>query len=104
MKAVIDKILKEEEQARKNIDSARAKATEMIDEANKEAKKRSEDVLLGAANLAKQKKEQAEKEFLAEKNKLIQRTKEEAVALRQQKEKNVSEITEKVFSEIISIK
>ncbi len=104
MKAIIDKIIKEEEQARQNIDSAKAKATEIINEANKEAKRRSEEIISSADSIAKDKKQQTEKTFVEEKNKIIEKTKEEAIKLRQQKEKNMSDIADKVFAEIISVK
>jgi len=104
VKAIIDKIIKEEEQARQNIDSAKAKATEIINEANKEAKRRSEEIISSADSIAKDKKQQTEKTFVEEKNKIIEKTKEEAIKLRQQKEKNMSDIADKVFAEIISVK
>jgi F0F1-type ATP synthase membrane subunit b/b' len=104
MKAIIDKILKEEEGARKNLDSARAKASEIINSAHAEAKRQSDELILEAENLAKEKKEQAEEESIAEKKKIIDDAKDKALQFRQQREKNIPETSKRIFSEIIDIK
>jgi F0F1-type ATP synthase membrane subunit b/b' len=103
MKDVIERILKEEDAARKRIEEAEVQAEEMVAKAGKEASLFTDDMIAKAADYARRKKDEYEHQFLGEKDRILQRIKQEAASLRKNKEKNIEPIAKRVFSQIITI-
>jgi len=103
MKDVIERILKEEEAARKRVDEAETRAEDIIAGAKKEASAFTEEMTEKAADYAGRKKDEYEHQFLVEKEKLLQQAGEEAAASRKDKEKSMDSISKSVFLRITTI-
>lgn len=103
MKEVIEQILKTEESARNRVEAAEAEAEDIVAKAKKEASVFIEEMTEKAADYAKRKKDEYEHQFLTEKDDILRQTKEQAVALRKKKEKNIDPIANSIFSQITSI-
>ena len=103
MKEVVDKILKEEEQARKRIEKARLEAQDIISRAQKESRDITEEEIIRLNLLNDEKIKNFEKEFIAEKEKIIKEIQAELSAKRQARDKDIPEIAQRIFSRIIAI-
>lgn len=103
MKEIVEKIINEEQLAAKAVETAKAKAQDIISNANKEKEEIIQNTVLKATQLALEKKNKAIEEFMAEKEKLITETKIQTASHREKIEKNIPEIAKKVFEEIIRI-
>ena len=103
MKDVVEKILREEERASKIFQSAKEEADRIV----KEAKKEKEDIISRAISQAEdsghKEKQDSEKRFMSEKEKALRDVKTETLAIREKNDKDISEISKKVFSRIMTI-
>lgn len=104
MREIVEEILKEEEQARQRVEKARKDAENIILAARKDTNDFLDKAALELAELVRQRKEEAEKNFLREKEIALARTREESVTLRKEKEKTLTAISHRVFSRLIDIK
>lgn len=104
MKDVIEKILKEEERANKILQDAKEEAERIVKDAKAEKQTIINQSIIEAENFSQKQKEGSEKKFIAEKEKAIKEAKTEILAIRDKKDKDISEISKKVFSQIITIK
>ncbi len=102
MKEIINEILKEEESARKVIEKTKIEAERIITEAENQARAYLEKAQAELKHFLSQKEETAEKQFLAEKEKLLKETEEENIRLRKSWEKDIPAIARKLFSQLIS--
>lgn len=101
MKEIVNEILKEEDAARKIIEKAKAEAESIITNARNEAKQYLETAHSDLKIFLAQKLENAEKELLAEKEKIIKKTEEENVNLRKSRGKDIPAIAKEIFSQVI---
>ena len=103
MKEVVQRVLKEEECARVSLEKARGEANGII----VKAKKDSEALVVETVNQVKesiaQRITESAQEFLAEKENVLAASKQQAAALRKAREKDIPDISRKVFLEIINI-
>jgi vacuolar-type H+-ATPase subunit H len=103
MKEIVDRILKEEEEARKAIERARSQAQETIRQAEAKARALLEDAHTQAQTLAQERKNQAAQEFLRQKQDALRSTETEISSRRQAKEKDIPAVAHRVFLKVISI-
>jgi vacuolar-type H+-ATPase subunit H len=103
MKEVVDKILKEEEQARKRIENARQEGQDIILKSQKESQGIIEQDIAQLNDSIEKKRQDLQKEFIAEKEKIIKETQEQVSAKREVKNKDIPEIAQRIFSRIIAI-
>jgi len=103
MKEVVDKILKEEEQARKLIEKTRLEVQDIISNAQKDSQDIVEQDIIQLNALIEGKRKDLEKEFISEKEKILRETQEELSAKRESRNKDIPGITQKIFSRIIKI-
>jgi vacuolar-type H+-ATPase subunit H len=104
MKETVDKILKQEEEARQNIEKARQESQDLTRKAQKEADSLIEDALTSSQEAVQARKEEAEKGFILEKEKELKATLDNISAKRLVKEKDIALLSQKVFQGIIQIK
>ena len=103
MKEIVENILREEEQAKKRLETARLEAERNILQAQKEAQGIPEAVTRQTRELTRQKKDELEKEYLCEKVRALAGAKEEAASLREKREQGNLETARKIFFQIINI-
>jgi len=103
MKDAIEKILREEERASKILQDAKEEADRII----KDAKKEKENIINRSAteadDLSYKAKQESEKRFMAEKETVLAEVRKETLAIKEKKDKGVSEVSKKVFSRVITI-
>ncbi len=104
MKEIVDKILKQEKEAREKIDSARKEAENIILKAKKEAQQftqQSEQKLRQEIETAKN---DSFVQYLAQKEKILKETQEFVQFQFQKSVKNIPDTAQKFFNQIIEIK
>jgi vacuolar-type H+-ATPase subunit H len=104
MKETVDKILKQEEEARHKIEHARQESQDLVRKAQKEADSLVQDALTSSRGVIQARKEEADKGFIREKEKELKTTLAEISAKRLVKEKDIAVLGQKVFQKIIEIK
>ena len=104
MKDVIEKILREEERASKILQDAKEESERIAREVRKEKESIVTQAIADADDFSHKQKESSEKRFISEKEKTLQEAKKETSAIREKKDKDISEISKKVFYQIIAIK
>ncbi len=104
MKETVDKILKQEDQARQRIEQARQESQDLIRKAQKEAASLIEDSFSNSHNLAQARKEEADRGFILEKEKELKTALDNISAKRLEKEKDITQLSQKVFQRITQIK
>jgi vacuolar-type H+-ATPase subunit H len=103
MKEIVDRILKEEELARKKIQNARDESEGIIRKAEKESQEMIEKSVSDSNESFERKKELTRNEFVLEKEKQLKDIREKLAALRKEKEKDIPSLAQKIFSRIILI-
>lgn len=86
------------------MERAQNQAQNIILKAKEEAAALIQDAINKAHDLAESKKEEAEKNLLAQKEKILTETKDGIALSRDSREKDIPEIARKIFSQIITIK
>ncbi len=104
MKETVDKILKQEEESRKRIEQARQESQDLIRKAQDESAGLIENVLTSSHGVAQARKEEADKGFILEKEKELKLALDKISAKRLEKEKDITQLSRKIFLEIIQIK
>jgi len=104
MKDVVEKILREEERASKILQDAKEESERIARDAKKEKGNIVNRAITEANDFSHKQKEASEKRFMSEKEKVLQEAKKEALAIREKKDKYISEISKKVFYQMIAIK
>jgi len=104
MKEIVDRILEEEKSARARIEQAQSQADAIILNAQEESRSLIEDAIKNAQTSASQKKEQCENVFVADKDKILKETKDNALFSRGNREKDIPDMAHRVFSRVITIK
>lgn len=103
MKEVVDRILQEEELARKRIGKADNDGKSMVSQAAEEARKIIKDALTQADLASQAKKEQAAKSFALEKEKALKQASEQIFGRIESKSKDIPAIAGKFFARIINL-
>ncbi len=103
MKEVVDKILKEEEQARKRIEKARLEGQDIVLKAQKDSQNIIEEALTQVNALVEKRKKESWEEFVSRKEKVLRDIREQLSAQRQAKNKDIPGIAQKIFSRVIEI-
>ena len=104
MKDVVEKILKEEEKASKILQDAKEAADCIVKDAKKEKENIIDKAIKEADDFCHKEKEAAEKRFMTEKENTLKEVGIETLAIRERKNKDISQISKNVFSRIITIK
>jgi vacuolar-type H+-ATPase subunit H len=104
MKETVDRILKEEESARTRIENAQFEADSIILKAREESKSLTEDMIYKASSRADLKKEEEERRFLSEKERILKEAREDAAIMRKEKEGDIPRIAEEIFLDITNTK
>ena len=104
MKDAIEKILKEEERAGKILQDAKEEAERIVRDAKKEKETIVSRTIIEADDFSNKEKEKSEKIFMSEKENVLKEVRKETLAIKERKDKDISEISKKVFSRIITIK
>ena len=103
MKDAIEKILKEEERAGKILQDAKEEAERIARDAKKEKENIIDRTAIEADDSSHKEKEKSEKRFMSEKENVLKAVKEETLAIKERKDKDISEVSKKIFSRIITI-
>jgi len=103
MKEIVDEVLQEEENARRLVEQAKNHAQEALLKAKNEAQEFRNQKMLELKDSIRREKEQAERSFIAEKEKILQEARDAGACLRTKKEKDIPEIAKNIFSQIIAI-
>ncbi|MCK9594933.1 MAG: hypothetical protein PHH68_04335 [Candidatus Omnitrophica bacterium] len=101
MKEIVDRILQEEELARKRIEKADSEGKSMIAQAADESRKVIKDAISQADISAKGRKEEAYKVFIAEKEKALGQTREQISGKIEARSKDIPAIAERLFRRIV---
>ena len=101
MKEVVDRILQEEELARKRIEKADSDGKLMVSRAGEEARRIVKEALTQADLASQAKKEQAAKAFALEKEKALKQASEQISGRIESKSKDIPAIAGKFFAGII---
>lgn len=104
MKDIVEKILREEERASKILQDAKEESERIAREIKKNKENIITQAIVEAEALEAKQKEASLKSFMSEKEKILQEAKKETLAIREKKDKDISEISKKVFYQIIAIK
>lgn len=104
MQEIVEIILKEESDARKKIEQAQEEAEDILMSARQEAKKAGEEILKSARETAAEKLSTAQDKCKSDREEILEKTKNEAIAWRTEHDKKADELVQKVFREIITIK
>jgi len=104
MKDVVEKILKEEERASKILQAAKEESERIVREAKKEKENIVTQAIAEADDSSYEQKDASAKRFMSEKEKILQETRKEILAIKEKKGKDLSEISKKVFYQIVTIK
>jgi len=104
MKETVDKILKQEDEARQKIEHARQESQDMIRKAQEQAASLIESSMASSQGAAQARKEEADKGFSLEKEKELKATLDNISVKRLDKEKDIAQLSRKIFQEIIQIK
>ncbi|MCX5708578.1 MAG: hypothetical protein NTY14_06380 [Candidatus Omnitrophica bacterium] len=104
MKETVDKILKQEEEARQRIEHSRQESQDLIRKAQMESASLIENSITSSQGAAQSRKEEANKGFILEKEKELKATLNNISAKRLEKEKDIPQLSRKIFQEIIQIK
>lgn len=104
MKDIVTRILKEEADASKAVQEAKEQAEAIIIDAKKEKEGIIEKIVLETNSFANLQKQEAEKRFVSEKDKVLKEAKKDVLSVKEKKDKDILDISRRVFSNIISIK
>ena len=103
MKEIVDRILKEEELARKKIQNGREEGENLIRKAEKDSQDMIEKSVSDFNESFESKKELTQNELVLEKEKQLKQVREKLAALRKEKEKDIPSLAQKIFSQIIRV-
>jgi vacuolar-type H+-ATPase subunit H len=101
MKEIVDRILQEEELARKKIENADKEGKSMVSQAAEESRKILKDAINQADLSAQGKKEEAYKAFIAEKEKVLKQTREQIFGKIEARNKDIPAIAGRLFAKVI---
>ena len=104
MREIVDRILQEEQSARSRLERAQNQSQDIVLKAKEEALLLTQEAVNKARDLAKKNKEETQKNFLAEKEKILKEAKEGAALLISHREKDIVNIAGDIFKRIITIK
>lgn len=104
MKETVDRILQEEEKARKKIKQAQLQAETIVLSAQDRSRDLIEKAVHAAEKEAAEKKEESERKFLTNKEKILKEILEKSSLSRAGKEKDIIKKAHDVFSGVITIK
>jgi vacuolar-type H+-ATPase subunit H len=104
MREIVDRILQEEQSARSRVERAQAQSQDIVLKAKEEANSLIKDAVNKAKELSRYNEEKAEKNFLAEKDRVLKEAKDGAALSRSRRDKDIAKIAAGIFSEIITIK
>ena len=104
MREIVDRILQEEQSARSRVERAQNQSRDIILKAKEEAASLIQDAVDKAGDLAQNNKEEAQMNFLAEKERIIEEAKDGAALSRGRREKDIPKIAGDIFSKTITIK
>lgn len=102
MKETVERILNAEEMARQKIEQARQESSDIVRKAKQEAGELIERTLGAAGVVAQARQDEADKEFIREKEKELKIILDKISAKRV--EKNIPAVSQRIFQEIIQIK
>ncbi|MDD5347583.1 MAG: ATP synthase F0 subunit B [Candidatus Omnitrophica bacterium] len=103
MKEIVDKILREEEEARKRIEAARKQSQEALRAANDQAQFLVEKAVADAQAEAEARKQEAQRQFAAEKEKALKETQDGVASRRDEKARDIPALAHKFFLSITHI-
>jgi len=104
MREIVDRILHEEQSARSAIEQAQERSRNIVLKAKEESASIIQEAVNKAEELVRDNKEQSERNFLADKERIIREAKESAGSSRSGREKDIPGIAREIFRKIITIK
>ncbi len=104
MREIVDRILQEEKSARSKVERAQNQSEGIVLKAKEEANSLIQDAADKAEALAEDNKIDAQKNFLAEKERILKEALDAASLSRSRREKDIPKIAGDIFSKIMSIK
>lgn len=104
MREIVDRILQEERSASSRVELAKNQSRDIILKAKEAAASLIQDAVNKAENLAQSRKEEAEKNFLVEKDRILSEAKDGAALSRSRRDKDIVKKAEDIFLKIINIK
>jgi F0F1-type ATP synthase membrane subunit b/b' len=103
MKEIVDRILREEEGARKRIEAARQEAQEALRQATAQSQTLIDKAVADAQAETEARKLQAQRQFGAEKETSLKETQESVAARRDEKARDIPALAHKFFLSLIHI-
>ncbi len=100
---MIEKVIKCEEEGRRQIEQAQQQAAQIIAQAKAEGQQILQANLDKLKIMAQQKREETGKIFLGEKEKILTEFKQKNTALREGREKDILAIAQKTFTQLIKM-
>jgi len=104
MREIVDRILQEERSASSRLELAQTQSQNIILKSKEEAAALIKEAIDKAEALANKNKEESEKNFLAERERILREAKAAAAISRSRREKEIPRISGEIFSKIITIK
>ncbi|MFA6281493.1 MAG: hypothetical protein WCY05_03205 [Candidatus Omnitrophota bacterium] len=104
MKEIVNQILKEEEIGRAMLTKAKQDAQNLILKAQKDSKDLFDKTAEETKDITSRKQKEAENKFLAERERILQETQSDSIALRKSRENDIPAIAKEIFQKIIDIK
>jgi vacuolar-type H+-ATPase subunit H len=103
MKEIVDRILKEEDEARRKIEQARQLGQSLVVKAQSDHQKIIEEVVAKVNQQVAEKTAQSREEFISQKEKALRQLQEQLDSQMQAKDKLIPTFAEKIFFRIIAI-
>lgn len=104
MKDIVARILKEESEASKIVQEAKEQAERIILDARKERDEVINKIMSESSSFVDTQRRETEKKFFSEKDSILKEAKKATLSAIEKKNKDIPDMSKKVFSQIISIK
>lgn len=104
MKDIVGRILKEEQEMRSRLEQATAEAAEFVKRARTQSAAMIENTAAELKTAAEKSREEALRGFHAEKEKALADTKNEAVELREKRSRDIPQLAQQIFNQVIEIR
>ena len=104
MKDIVNQILREEENMRLSLEKAQKQAADMVSRARQQAQNMIGNTASEVKAAAQKKRADEQAAFLAEKERILTETRNEAMELSAKRSRDIPQIAQQVFDQLIEIK
>lgn len=104
MKEIVSRILKEEQEMRSRLEKSQAESSDFVERARRQGAAMIENTTAELKAAADKSREETLRSFYAEKEKILADTKNEAVELREKRSRDIPQLAQQIFNQVIEIK